>query len=1102
MSQSVKMPDGTTNVFPDEATPEMISKALGLNNQKPVDAAPPVPSPSQATNTPAPEPILPPPTAPTGQTPPAVPLTDDRNPNGTDRVSPPDPVNDKIFQQTQAGATLSKIDSWMGLGWTTMPGEAMFKAASNAWNDPGDLGLSPETVEGLRQKGLFENYAKNETDWGKAVTEAVLKPAAIVGDAAFRAVNAVATGVLAFGSGLLNEAESKLGAAKESSETVAHGAEDFTNYLYITAGFAADGMPNVINKASAAEKTAAPAEAATASEKAAPQSVVIPVAKDTVIPDKAGNINLNNLILPKDAKNAIWQTAEDNGGANSFLDQRRGTVSHSQTIEDGQKLVDQSAAGIPEWLANWPVGKAPNNAESTAARTLLAQSSMAVVKAAKLAQESGAESDALAWEEANRQHVLIQRTVSGMAAEAGRGLNAFGIKVSGGEEAEALAQLENKGLTREDLLATQAGMESGQQAVKLLEDVKKPSFADMGIYYIMNNYLSGPITHAAYAASYFAQSFIRAGIETPMASAIGAVQRKLGRGIGADAINSLAAEKQTLVSRIADAENGGKFLKVADREVMKDRIAAIDRVVKSKATVMPKETAARFYGMGQGALDATVATWKSLKSGVFGKLPGEGDMPFTNRNPIVAFGKGLQNPVLSSIVQGVGHIDGIPMRVVGAIHTFQKFFTYSESMNALAYRQSALEGLKGSIGNTATALGSRMAELKNNPSTKMMQTAVDEAKYSALMGEPGNAGKKFEEWAHSNVYTRALVPFSRVMNNINSQVFLERNPIFGWLSKSVREDIMGKNGNVPQALAISKMGTGTIVLTGAATLAGHGYITGAPADDPKERDYNFLAGNPPYSVRFGDTNIPMRFFGIPGRVLAIGADLHNASQAFAAEGIDAAIGKAAHDIGNNVLSESGFRGIAELYQAVNDYKRYGKQYAQNTLASALMPMSIGQGQISRFNDPIMRQAHGIVETLQSRTPGLSTQRVPKIDIFGNPLQRSGDHDWAQKDPVMQALHQLEIYPGTVGQRLSNQALTEQQWADYATKAGKLFYLNAENKVNDPSWGKMDADEQANIIWETIDDSRRQAQAYMHMTYPNLAKDAGKQALDNVRTNGE
>lgn len=1073
MTQTVRSADGTVNDFPDEATPDMISKALGLNRPAPQQT--PIPAVQQ------------------NAAPPSVPLP---GPNGQDVITPPDPVNDKIFQTTSAGGILTKADSWLGLGWLTKPAEAAFIAGSDALTEGGSLGLSQQTDEELRKAGWFNDYEKGQDSFARNVAEGILKPAAAAADTAARVVNAAASGTMAAVGGEVNYLESKFGGLNKSPDVIAHEAQDFVNYLFITAGMSEDGMPLMRNPA----KTEKPAAAGKYMREGAegPADINGPATPPSALTDKAGNINLQYINKPEDVKNVIRQVAEQNGGDNAFIEQRRGVISHKETVANAEKLIDQAANGVPDWMANWTVGKAPNAEEGTAARLVLGQSAGEVVKLAKIAQETGAEADVSAYQAALDKHTLIQQTLSGMAAESGRGLNAFGIVVPGAEEADAIAGIKKApGMTEEDLLKIHASMDSPQQAVKLLKDARKATWGDGVLYYVINNYLSGPITHAAYAASYVAQTVIRAGIETPIASLVGKIQSLAGKTLDADQIVALKTEYKGLKDRIDEAESTqGQKMTVAEREVMKTRMEEIQSQFKKTDTVMPKEVAARFYGMGEGFIDAVKASFRAVSSGTIGRLPGETSFPNSlGRNPIIEIGKRIKNPLLSDLMQKGGRIVGIPSSVVGGIHTFQKFLSYTESLNALAYRQAAAEGLEGSMFDKATTLGARIAQLKNDPPLEMMQAATDEGKYAALMGEPGKAGKRFEDWANSNNYTKAMVPFSRVMNNINSQAFLERTPI-GVLSDRVRGDLLGKNGNAAQAIAIGKMSTGLTILGAATALTAYGFAHGEAPDSAKEKNFQRLSGQIPYSVRMGNASIPLRFFGIPGRVMAIGADLYDVHQAYKeSDDLTAALGMAAHALGNDVLSESGFRGIGEFYQAVTQYQRYGKFYVQNLIAQAAVPFSVGQGQIAREVDPILRQSHSVIQAIKSKTPFLSETLVPKIDIFGNPLKRNGDHSWAEKDPVMQALTQLEYYPSPVGERLSNVTLSEEQWADYATKAGKLFYLNMNEQVTNPNWTKLSGDAQRDIAEDTLKEARKMARTYMHMTYPELAKKSAKQNIN-------
>lgn len=1080
-------------------------------------AAPPGPKQSSQN--------IPPPPAPTAEAaPPAAPQPQDTTPpppNGFELTQPPkqadntpdaphgfdlqapppptasDPVSDKVFQQSAPGGLLAKSDSYTGLGWLTKEKDAMFEAAS----DGGQLGLSPETEQSLRDSGWFNDYAKGEFNWGKAVLEGLLKPAAIAGDAAMRAFNATTAGV----------GEAVTG---EQPEAAARHAIDFNNYLMISSGFAADGMPLPRNpEFKGAAITAPPPMAGvtslnvmtgettvagkTMAETKGPTGLTVPIEPEATVLDASGNLNLKYVTADQSTKDVLAQTAQ------AYAEKNGTTIPHVDTSAQAQRFLDtamqQTANGIPDVLAGFNHGDPVNRDLLWSARQLVVQTGTEYLRLAKVAEQTGAEEDVAAATEAYGKLEILQGVRHEISAEAGRTLESHTIPVGeGGADVEAAVEkLTSAGMKPEDVHKIAASLDTPQQIAKFAQDAQKPTWGDGLIYYVINNYLSGPITHAAYAASFLVQSVLRAGVETPIASLVGKIQDLAGKTMSAEDINALHAERTTLSERLAEASSTqGRKLGAADAQKMAKRLDQINNQLGGMTTVMPKEAAARFYGMGQGALDAVHATWQALKSGAIGALPSEvanTEMTF-GKNPIVALGKELNNPVLSAILQGAGHVVGVPTRVVGAIHTFQKFITYSESLSALAYRKAASEGLEGSIADQTTALGSRIAQLRNNPSPEMMQAATDEGKYAALMGEPGKFGKRAESLANSNNYTKAIVPFYRVMNNISSQALLERTPL-GVFSDQVRADILGKNGNAAQATAIGKMATGVGILTGAATLTAQGMLHGAAPDDKNERDYNYLAGNPPYSVRIGDTNIPMRFFGMPGRVVAIGADLHDIAQnAQEEDDMTATISFAAHAIGNDILSESGFRGVAELYQAMGDYQRYGQHYAQNAITSAFMPMSVGFGQVTRATDPYMRQAQGLVEAMKAKSPFYSDTLVPKIDIFGNPMQRNSDHSWAQKDPVMQALNQLEIYPAPVVNRLSNIKLSEKQLADYQTLAGRLFYQSLYPQASDPRWISLTSDAQADIVNQAIKASRIQARAAMHLLYPEIAIENAKQKL--------
>lgn len=1106
-------------------------------------AAPP--PPAGFTAQPAPTAVAPAPAPPT------VPMGD----MTSEETAAYDAAQAKIFHKTPPGM-LSQV-------------------VTQAFKLDQPLGLDPDTDKALQKYGIINSAADSGWNPLKDFNSVVIRGGAVVGDAALRALNAAVVlpaGAVNAAAGDRNAAEDAqrfnddlmvvLGTSPEALGSVGHGpaaeAAEAPKPPSLAKPVVQDTKTWQADVPPPGEEAAAKApppppitsKAAPGSPLAKQDAATMPNNPGGTIPhpepllDGSGNLNLDYINASADNKEAMAKVSD------AYAQRYGTTMPHAETVEQANeffaKAAEQVTDGVPSVLADYGRNDPVNTDLLWTARTAFTQSVVSANRLAMKAAQTGAPEDMEAAVSAMQR--ITQYTSPArheMAATVGRAQNSMQIPIGDTE----MANMEQVGMkignmNAEDAVRVLGTLDTPQAVAKFISDVQKPSFADMGMYYIFNNYLSGPLTHLAYTASWGIQTVIRAGIETPMAAAIGKLQEAAGKTIAPEELTSLAAERTEIVDRLAEADRQGsnRPMTAAESQAAEKRLAEIDERTRQGVTVMPHEAAARFYGIGEGALDSIRAFGRALKTSDIQMLPGEmdraeqaskeaiqaalkdgstpedakaaGHAAYQNvatnfGNPIVAYGKGLENPKTSATVQAVGHVVGAPMRVIAAIHSLQKFSGYSETINALAYRQAAAEGLEGgraAIMDDTTALGNRIAQLKNNPTPEMMQQAIKESKYAALMGESGVVGRKFQSLANSNSWTRIVVPFSKVVTNLTSQKVLERTPI-GMLSKVVRSNIMGENGNAAQATQASKMLAGSTLLMGGAYLASQGQSRGWGSDDKNERAFDYLSGNPPYSVRIGDVNLPHRFFGVAGGSLSLGADLHDINQVIQ-DGDDGygdwlgAMGASVHYIGRDLLSENALTGPAELYNAINNKEDAGARYVPNAIASALTPYSSFQSQLnSRFIDPIMRQTMGedsydsIMQTIQSRTPYLSQNLMPKVDIFGNPMERSADHSWAEKDPVMQALTHLQIFPAAVQPRLYGVQLDEKQFADYATLAGHAFYQSMKQATSSPGWVQMGDQQQANFIQGAIKASRASARAAMVSYYPQIVVDSKQQKLD-------
>ena len=1024
-------------------------------------------------------------------------------------------VKGAVLAPTAAISTAVKTAGDMALR-TLNAGDAI----SNAY----DGALSSDSIKDLQAIGAYGDYKDSQSKWMATVKGAVLAPTAAIstagktaGDIALRTLNAGISGTAAVVGGLINDAEGAAGAGRENPEAVAKEAQDFTDFLYLNAGMAENGAP-IIRAAADRPKMQEVMEMPKFAEKSERGVPVLEAAKtppalkapveNPMIDKESGNLNLKYIRTSDGVKTILANSAQ------AVADRDGVVIPNEITKSKGQALVDQAmqerSDGIPEVLAERMRGDPTNEAQLYAARLLTAQAGEEVFRLGKIAQQTGDARDYEALEASYDRLMSINGIRHDISATLARGTQSHQI-VIGGEDAAATIS----GMSKEDAMRTAMTLPSDQAVAKMTQDMKKPGWGDMAIFHYINWLLSNPITHAAYAAAGEIQKVVRVGLENTVSVGIGAVQRALGSGLEPAQWAALQKERETIEARLAQPK-----LKARESGQLELRLKEITEKQKMGATRMPAEMAGRFHGAGQGYIDGIRAVGRTLKTGQVQMFPGEeakaqeafkkaeadaleegksaeeahkaGQAAYNRSaikidNPILERAKYIDNPLMKNIVSGYGKIVGIPGVMASAIHTFQKFAGYAESDIASAYRQAAMEGITDDA-----KLGARIAQLRANPTAERMKEAAEDGKYASMINKPGAAGQKIEEWAHVNGWTRFLMPFSRIATNLTSQSVLERTPI-GIMSPVIRGRLMGAEGNIAQSDAIARMAVGTGIATAGGWLAAQGIVNGVGSVKPNERAMAFLEGKDPLTVRIADHNFPLRLFGLPGRVVSLGAAAYDAFQGAPDDkDIFDATGHLIHVVSQNILQENALKGLADFLDAVAGHdKEMSKNYALNALSTIVVPTGVNQ--LTRLEDPYIRSTMGngfmdrLQKTIDARLPWDYSTLYPRVDIFGRPMERNTDHDAAMKDPVIQTLMRLNMSPSHVEPRIGNVRLNDQQFFDYSTKAGALYYNGVSKLVKSSYFSKLDVKTQAEMIMNVQSNARATARQYMLMSHKELAK---------------
>ncbi len=1034
---------------------------------------------------------------------------------------PDDPVSTAMFQQSPA----NKLANAATGNWFTRPFQASAEAIKNSFTSGG---LSDSSVEALANVGKMEDFKNQQSEWQHTVNGALIMPSAamvtagkVAADYAMRTANAVFSGGLAVAGGFVNEATGAMGLGRTNPEAVARDADNDAQALYLMAGMSEASVPlagagpslkEAMSLPGKVEKVEGTAVGEAVAETPKPMPVLKAPVQNPMIDEASGNLNLKYIKTNEDVQGILARSAQ------AIADRDGVVISNSITKAKGQALVDQalteSANGIPSELANRMRGDPTNEAQLYAARLLVKQTGEEVYKLGQIAQKTNDERDYAALEDSYDRLMSINGIRHDISATIGRASQSHQIVIGGEEAAQVLT-----GISKEDAMRTAMNLPNEQAVAKMAQTMKKPGWGDMVIFHYVSCLLSNPVSHGAYAIAGEVQAAIRAGIESPLASGVGAIRRAAGYALSPEEFSVLQKEREGIESKLAASNAGTLKLKAGDSGQMEIRLKEIVKQQKQGESHMPAEIAGRLFGLGKGQVDGLRAAGRSIVSGNTQMFPGEeaaaqaareqamkealeegktekeaakaGDAAYGKSavrisNPIMERAQYINNPLFKSMVEGYGRIVGISPTVASSIHTFQKFSAYTESLYAIAYRHAALMG----EADNAT-MGARVAHIISNPTEDMMREAAENGKYASLVNKPGALGQSVENFAHTNNWTRFIVPFARVSTNLTSQTLLERTPA-GLLSAEIRARLSGARGGIAQEDAIARMSLGTGVVSIGAWLAAKGVVNGVGPSQPSARAENYMTGRPPLSIRIGNHAYPLRLFGVPGRIISYGAASHDVFQD-GKNGDDLwdAMGHMTHTVAETVLQENALKGLADfLDAAVGHDAEMSKRYALNAVGTMAVPRGIAQ--ITRMEDPYMRSTMGngfmdrLYKTLDAQLPWKSASLLPQVDVYGRDMRRNVNYEEAMKDPVTQAELRTQQYPTRVETRINNVKLNDQQYYEYQKKAGVLYYDNMQRMVSDSSFAELPVDTQKDMIHSAMVKARALARQDMMLNDPALA----------------
>lgn len=683
------------------------------------------------------------------------------------------------------------------------------------------------------------------------------------------------------------------------------------------------------------------------------------------------------------------------------------------------------------------------NAEEIIAARKLLIDSATRVRDIMAEAANGDDAAVMAYGEARARHRMIQEHVAAITAEAGRALGAF----------RAFSKMD--GAAEAKILDELFQSATGRTVAELREEAKAGSK------------LLTPGEVAKYLNDVWKPTWLDMAIEYRQAAMLWGPITFMKNALS-----------NTLVAVYSIAEHGALALK--------------GEIFGGDERAFAGEIAPRLFSMVEGTQRGLRIAREILKDEDFiNKQPKPGD-------PQLNLGLADRRDVrkLHAIPGKVGEVVRFSFRALSATDAIFKSIAYQQKLTELVYRSAFKDGLTGD------ALETRITKTLRDPPADIMKQATHYADYQTFNQELEGFTRSLQQFAAKHPVLK--IPFPYIRTPINILKYSGERSILAPFVKEARENLMGNNGKLARDEQIIRMTLGTTLSGMALYWASQGIFTGGGPADPEDRATLMLTGWKPYSFKIGDHYYSAAGLEPLGTLMGVAADVHEVGHAMNDQEKNNVMELIFASVTKNLVDKSYMSGFSDLGEFVSSPSRFAGQYLQN-LASSFIPNLSAQA--ARAGDPYLREAHGLVQNVKARVPGLSNTLLPRRDVWGQPIERGTGvapldlvnpiyTSRVNNDPVNKELLALRYSPAKVDRKIRGVKLTDQQYDDYARISGVRAKMDLDALVNSPGWDQIPGHVRRSIMVKSISHAREQAASTVIMQSMGTDNDIRMKALDS------
>ncbi len=476
-------------------------------------------------------------------------------------------------------------------------------------------------------------------------------------------------------------------------------------------------------------------------------------------------------------------------------------------------------------------------------------------------------------------------------------------------------------------------------------------------------------------------------------------------------------------------------------------------------------------GSGKGTWEGFEKGWEYLRTGF-----DERNLRAKLDSKKISFGTG-------KFAQGIQKYEESVFRVMGAEDQPFYYGAKARSLQSQAVAEAKNKGLKG---NEARKFIDGVVQ---NPTDDMLKYATIDAETAVFQNKTklGEAGKALQ-----NVFGGTgefVIPFANTPSAVAMQV-VNYSPI--GIAKTIVEN--AGRGRFDQRLFSQGLGrglTGTgIIATGAAMYKGGLVNLGKPTTE-REKKLNELEGKKENSIKINGKWRSINVLGPAGNLLLIGGYFQREMDKSGSptKAMVQAIGGGA----KSFTEQTFLKGMNAAVDTISDPERSGEYFFSN-LAGSSVPTIVAD--IARANDEQERRTESIGAGIKARVPGLRNTLPPKVNVFGQDLQRYGGNvlevmadpsrpSKIKNDSVIDELRRLDkkdfrVTPTLLGNREGYKSLTPEQNTNLWRTSGRFTYNGLYNNIQDKSskYQKMNDEDKAKEIEAVTSYAKNLARASM------------------------